>query len=254
MIENVSLLAVEDYKNGLKTKEIVAKYHISTNTLSKWLEQNNVPKRTKPQVKNKDLSKFKNLDDNQLQYWMGYICADGSIQYSTDKRVYKVSLYSKDDEVIENFVNYFGENVKVINKKGSKVKEAYINSKELCEYFINELNITPNKAFTLNPNIEFSNHFILGYFDGDGCIRNSSKTTTRYESKFTSGSLSFLKKIQSILNNLEIYSIIRQKEKAYDLCIDRKADSEKLYKFMYKDHGYCLSRKLNNFVALYGNI
>ena len=254
MIENVSLLAVEDYKNGLKVKDITTKYHISTNTLSKWLEQNNVPKRTKPQIINKDLSKFKNLDDKQLQYWLGYICADGSIQYSTDKRVYKVSLYSKDCEVIENFVNYFGEFVKVIDKKNTDVKEAYINSKELCEYFINELNITPNKAFTLDPNIEFSNSFILGYFDGDGCIRNSSETTIRYESKFTSGSLVFLNKIKDILDDLEIFSVIRQKEKAYDLCIDRKADSEKLYKFMYKDHNYCLSRKLNNFVALYGNI
>lgn len=253
-MENISLLAVEDYKNGLKVKDITTKYHISTNTLSKWLEQHNVPKRTKPQNKDKDLSKFKDLDNNQLQYWIGYICADGSIQYSTDKRVYKVSLYSKDDEVIENFVNYFGEYVKVINKKNTNVKEAYINSKELCEYFINELNITPNKAFILNPNINYTNHFILGYFDGDGCIRNSTEVTTRYEAKFTSGSLVFLEKIKDILDDLEIYSVIRQKEKAYDLCIERKTDSEKLYRFMYKDHGYCLSRKLNNFVALYGNI
>ena len=33
-----------------------------------------------------------------------------------------------------------------------------------------------------------------------------------------------------------------------------KADSEKFYKWLYKDAVVCLSRKLNNFVVLYGNI
>ena len=134
------------------------------------------------------------------------------------------------------------------------MKEAYINSKELCEYFINELNITPSKAFTIMPNIEFSNNFILGYFDGDGCITNSTEKRIRYEAKFTSGNKDFLLKIQDKLNEVNIYSSLREKGNAFDLCIDRKEESEKLYKFLYKDVVICLSRKLNNFVALFGNL
>ena len=41
---------------------------------------------------------------------------------------------------------------------------------------------------------------------------------------------------------------------AYKIRIDRKADSERFYRFLYKNAVTCLSRKLNNFVALYGNI
>ena len=33
-----------------------------------------------------------------------------------------------------------------------------------------------------------------------------------------------------------------------------KEESRKFYKFLYKDKVTCLSRKLNNFVALFGNL
>ena len=41
---------------------------------------------------------------------------------------------------------------------------------------------------------------------------------------------------------------------AYKIRIDRKEDSNKFYKWLYKDAVVCLSRKLKNFVQLYGNI
>lgn len=41
---------------------------------------------------------------------------------------------------------------------------------------------------------------------------------------------------------------------AFKIRIDRKEDSEKLYHYLYKDATIFLSRKLNNFVALYGDV
>lgn len=254
MEQTIILEILEAYKTKESVKSICKRFAISTNTLSKYVDEANIPKRAKKQQIKKDLSKFKDLDNPELQYWIGYICADGSIQYSTEKRVYKVSLYSKDDEVVEKFKDFFGEIVSIHYRKNSNMKEAYINSKELCEYFINELNITPSKAFTIMPNIEFSSNFILGYFDGDGCITNSTEKRIRYEAKFTSGNKNFLLKIQDKLNEVNIYSSFREKGNAFDLCIDRMEESEKLYKFLYKDVVVCLSRKLNNFVALFGNL
>lgn len=244
----------ELYLQGIKNSDICKQCKCSTNTISKIIDKYNIPRRSKPQKKNKDLSKFKNLSSPETQYWIGYICADGNIQYDTFGRKYIVSLYSKDREVIDNFISYFGSDIKTyINKSG--LIQAYIASKELCEYFINDLNITPNKTFTLNPNIEFSSSFILGFFDGDGCIRNSYNTT-RYECNFTCANEQFLYKIKNVLDSEGIYSIIYKHSdcSAYKLRIDRKEDSEKLYKFLYKIKIPCLSRKLNNFEALYGNI
>lgn len=155
---------------------------------------------------------------------------------------------------MEKFQNYFGNIVKRYNRKNSNVMECAIHSKELCEYFINVLNITPNKGLNLGPSVEFTTNFLLGYFDGDGSIANSTEDRIRYESKITSGSLTFINKVKKILDDADIYSVIRQKGNAFDISIERKAESEKFYKFLYKNRVTCLTRKLNNFVALYGNI
>ena len=167
-----------------------------------------------------------------------------------------MSLHSKEEEPINNFIKYFGEDTVSLHKRKTGILEAYINSKELCEYFINILNITPRKSLTLNPNIEFTTNFILGYFDGDGCIRNSSDAQTRYECNITCGNREFLEKIKSILDSEGIYSIIYKHTDcdAYKIRIDRKEESKKFYKFLYKDKVICLSRKLNNFAALFGNL
>lgn len=244
-----------EYVNNCKVKDICKKYKCSTNTISKILNKYNIPKRAKRKT-NKDITKFFNLNLPETQYWLGYICADGNIEYDIKNRIYKVSLFSKEEEPINKYINYFGENTVSKNVRKTGIIEAYINSKELTEYFINVLNITPNKSLTLNPNIKFTNNFILGYFDGDGCIRNSTDKQIRYECNITCGSKIFIDKIKSILDSLNIYSIIYKHTdcNAYKIRIDRKNDSKKFYKWLYKNYVVCLSRKLNNFVALYGNI
>lgn len=249
------LKIIELYKNGVTSKEICKQCKCSTNTISKLLDKYNIPRRQKRKT-NKDFTKFKNLDSPETQYWLGFICADGSIEYNEKSRVYKVSLFSKDEEIIDKYIRYFGENTVSKFAKKNGLFEAYINSKELCEYFINELNIIPNKSLVLDPNVEFTTNFILGYFDGDGCIRNSSEKQTRYECNITCGSKIFINKIKEILDKQDIYSIIYQHSdcNAYKIRIDRKEESEKFYRWLYKDAVVCLTRKLKNFVALFGNI
>jgi len=256
MDKQTELKICELYKNGVKTKDIYSECHCSSNTVSKILDKYGIPKRQIHNTK-KDLTKLYNLSLPETQYWIGFICADGSINYNENSRIYKVSLFSKDLEVIDKFIKYIGkENVSTHTRKQNGVHEVYISSKKLCEYFINNLNITPNKSLTLNPNIEFTNNFILGYFDGDGCIRNSSEKQTRYECNITCGNIKFLEKIKEKLDEQDIYSCFykHNDSNAYKLRIDRKEDSKKFYKWLYKDAIVCLSRKLKNFVALFGNI
>lgn len=238
-----------DYINKMPLKELKSKYKTSSDTIYKYIDKKGIKRHNK-----KDLSKFKKLNDGQVQYWLGYLCADGNIEYSPKHRVYKVSLFSVDKEVMINFKKFFGSIVKRYDRKNSNVMECAIHSKELCEYFIDDLNIIPNKGLSLDPNIDITPNFLLGYFDGDGSIANSTEKRTRYEAKFTCGSKVFINRIKKILDDQNIYSIIRIKENAFDLCIERKHDSEKLYKYMYQHMPTCLTRKLNNFVALFGNI
>ena len=257
MEKEKELQICELYKNGVKNSDICKECHCSTNTISKIIDKYNIPRRQKQQNRHKDLSKFYDLSNPETQYWIGFICADGNVNYNLSSYIYKVSLFSKDWEVIEKFQKYFGkENVSIHTRKQNGIHEIYISSKELCEYFINQLNITTNKSLTLDPNIEYTSNFILGYFDGDGSIRNSSEKQVRYECNITSGSLPFLEKVKEKLDEQGIYSVYYKHTdcNAYKIRIDRKEDSEKFYKWLYKDAVVCLSRKLKNFVALYGNI
>lgn len=83
---------------------------------------------------------------------------------------------------------------------------------------------------------------------------SSSETRTRYECKITSGSKIFIDKLSKIITDANIYFVIRPKGNAYDISIERKEESQKFYQWLYADKVWCLSRKLNTFVALFGNI
>lgn len=245
MKDNSSL--IEDYKSGKTIKELKLIYKMGGYTISKILKNAGL-------LAPKNIDKFKNLCDPNLQYWLGFISADGSIEYNKENRIYKVSLFSKDEEVIDAFLKFTGEIAKKY-KRPTGIYEAAIHCKELCEYFINDLNIIPKKSLLLNPNIELTPAFILGYFDGDGCIVKSSKNRIRYECKITSGSKIFIDRVSFLLAEKEIFHRIRKKGNAYDIAIDRKNDSELFYNYLYSNNlDYCLKRKQDLFVALYGNI
>lgn len=249
---------IQDYINGMKTKDMAKKYSCSTNTISKIIDKNGIPRRAKKANRNKDLSKFYSLDSPDTQYWLGYICADGNIQYDCENRMYKVSLFSKDIEVIEAFISYFGKDiVGTHRRKQNMVYEVYICSKELCKYLVEELNIVPNKSLVLNPNISYTSHFIRGYFDGDGWVRKPREYGRHdSEAKITSGSIEFLNKVQKCLENVGIKcSVTPRKEcNASDLHIYNKENVIKLFNFLYKDANSYLKRKYDIFVALQRNL
>lgn len=244
---------INDYVNGMKTKDMTKKYRCSTTTISQIIDENGIPRRVKKANRHKDLSKFYDTSLPETQYWLGYICADGNIQYDEEKKHYRVVLFSKDIEVIESFISYAGkDNVGTHTRKQNGIKEVYICSKELAYYFTNDLKITPNKSLTLDPNIIYSSHFIRGYFDGDGCIRKSYSLKTRNEAKFTSGSRIFLEKIQKELSAEGIVSTISTRKdcNANDLLIYNKENIKLLFDFLYKDASVYLTRKYDIFVAL----
>lgn len=249
---------VQMYLDGVVSSLICKECRCSTNTISKILKERNISLRTANKIpKIKNFSKFYDLSSPETQYWIGYICADGNIEYRISDGTYQVSLFSKDQEVIDKYLKFLGENVASVYTHPNGVMKAYINSKQLCEYFINNLNIVPNKSKILDPKIEYTPNFILGYFDGDGCIRNtSSNGQIRYECNITSGSLVFLEKVKKVLDTQGIYSIIYKHTDcdAYKIRIDRKEESRKFYNYLYSNRVICLSRKLNNFAALFGNI
>lgn len=197
---------------------------------------------------NSGLKPFKSpfkIGEEESEYWLGYLCADGNIQYSKKYRIYKVSLFSKDKEIIDKFIQFIGPRCRYHKRKQNGIHEAYIFSRDLCEELINKYNIVPKKSLILNPNLPQNNHVIRGYFDGDGSIRKNKK-----ECKLTTGSEKFKNFICDYLDWLGIYYVIRKKGNAFDICLERKKECIDFLTILYKDSKIHLKRKFEQFVAL----
>lgn len=263
------------YLNKEKVVDILKKFEISIPMLYSIIPIKNIrikTKRTEDIVKiervkkeikirsrqnliNKDLSKFKNLENKELQYWLGFICAKSGITNKYPPGMYTLKLSSKDKSKLKEFISFFGDMVKIYYQPTTKLWVTVIHSKELITYFKEELNIIPLQHKTLNPNIELTSNFLLGFFDGKGCVGEHSTLTRRnLGAKFSIGSETFLEKISKVLSKNGIRTETQEKINYFDLCISKGIQTKKLYHFLYQDYITCHKGNLDKFVALYGNI
>lgn len=197
--------------------------------------------------RNSGLKNFKipfKVGEEMSNYFLGYICADGNISKGVG-RSYVTSLYSKDLDIIEKFKSFIGDRCKVHHRK-SGLYHAYVSSRQLRDYMIS-LNIVPKKSLILDPHIEIDRHFLRGYFDGDGSIRNNKG---RRECKITTGSKIFKTRICKYLDSLGVYYKVRTWENAHYICIERVEETKKFLNHIYKDSSIYLDRKYKQYVAL----
>jgi hypothetical protein len=115
-----------------------------------------------------------------------------------------------------------------------------IGSKEIFDD-LNRLGVTPRKSLTLKfPKVPepYLNHFIRGYFDGDGCVHvdtHQGKFKHRLSTIFTCGSRQFLEKLTKHLHKrakLSFQNVFFQ-HRAFRLRFGTH-DSLKLLNFIYK--------------------
>ena len=120
---------------------------------------------------------FDKIKTEEQAYWLGMMCADGYVS-STDNHI---ELCLKEKEMIEKFKNFLNTRNKVCVKKvkiNDRVKEYYrisIRNTKIHDDLI-RCGCVPRKSLILKFPTEdivpkhLINHFVRGYFDGDGCI------------------------------------------------------------------------------------
>lgn len=114
----------------------------------------------------------------EMAYVVGFIAADGNICKSGRSTVLHIACDNVDViEKIKLTLNYEGP---IYTKKRSNGKTSH--SLRICDYVIfqdlQKLNITERKSLTLMPPKiprNLVNHFIRGYFDGDGSVSIRSR-------------------------------------------------------------------------------
>ncbi len=211
---------------------------------------------------------FKSVNHNFFKKWspnmayvLGFFAADGNM-IRNKLGGYYISIEITDKELLEKIRGIMESDHKISSRRRpNKInqKTSYrlrIGNKTIFNDLL-DLGITPGKSLTIElPRIpsKYFNHFVRGYFDGDGCVnictyqnKYKNKPSTIINSTFTSGSKSILKKLKEKLTSMKILkggTLYYHAGYRLGLSIN---DSFRLYKFMYanmtKDDLYLIRKK-----------
>jgi len=256
-------------KEGKNLKEIANILNMDEKTFQYRLKKLNIKLKTCRSKSWKNHTFLDEIDSEEKAYMLGFIVADGCIRKEiTKQQGITQSLLlcnSVDDiEIITLFqkVFYNNENFTTVVFKNKKDQCRFrITSEYLTNILINKYKILPNKTndflfefpFEKIPK-EFHRDFVRGFFDGDGCICNYSKSNLKRIS-FVFTSKIFMNQILDIFSK-EIpelnFSINCKKGKTIDnyYIISGSLGKGKLndiIDYFYKNATIFLKRKFNKF-------
>jgi intein-encoded DNA endonuclease-like protein len=264
---------IQEYNNKKSIVNIAKDYNSSVRYISLILKQNGIKQRTYEENNRKysiDESFFEKIDTEEKAYLLGLLYADG---YNNEKEGNVIlTLQDKDVDLLNkiSIVMNNENNLRFISKEkqrkeGKNDRDCYqysMYSKKISKDLAN-LGCIQSKTFKIEfPNDNqlpkhLTNHFIRGYFDGDGSIY-SAKRKNNWKDNYgfnIIGTLSLLADIQKILvNELGLnftkMNTIKNKDAAYNIkyitygglnnCI-------KIKNYLYKDATIYMDRKFDKF-------
>jgi len=195
---------------------------------------------------------FEDLNNPEVQYWLGWIASDGAIRGT------RLSLgIKKDDrEILEKFKIFLKSDIKISDVKKVTKNKTYFGcritfrNKELINYLKN-LGIGERKSTTIKINFPITWDFLRGVIEGDGYI-DSNKNRIQ----LTSASIDFLSQISEFLNQQNIsHAIYKHKpSKAYSLQIHALPSVFKFINLLYTNAHTFLQRKYDNAAQIRNNL
>lgn len=201
---------------------------------------------------NKDY--FNNIDTEEKAYWLGFLCADGSILWSNNRNTHKhlvLDLSSKDKEHLCKFATIFGVQINDYCHIHDKYNKVYYSSKvNVCGLEIERLeNYMENpEIFLESSDSDLIRHFVRGYFDGNGCvmIHNYKTQKPSLVIDFTTHNYELLILLRNIICiNSDIHggSIFKGSGNCHHLRFTGSKQSIKICYWMYNQATIYLNRK-----------
>lgn len=200
--------------------------------------------RLNPNTKYHDIddSFFSTIDSKEKAYLLGWIGSDGHISNNG----FVIEINSKDIEILNIIKKIISADTPITSRKTSTTNLSgfAINSKQISSDLCALFNIKfGKKSNTIQfPKIEekYFNHFIRGYFDGDGSVNSVNNKRKSIQSSIISNSNQMLIKIKEIVGTGFITGTHFEMSKKSSLSF---------YDFIYKDaYNLKLERKYNRFV------
>ena len=259
----------EMYESGETIENICLKLSLSKSCIGKYLKKYQIKMRNNGCFKRAyliDENIFSSIDSNEKAQFLGLIYADGSLS----KKNKNISIRLREDDI--DYLNEWKTNllktdrplsfckrenmISPINKKEYKTPFRMaildISCKKIYEDSL-ALGLKPNKSKENlgMPKIanEFKLSFILGLFEGDGCVTFCQKSRCFQIACQENMALD----VQEYLKSIGIFSTVYKRPSIHILQVARWDDLQKLYFLLYKNTSIFLKRKKDKFEQLLGS-
>jgi len=194
---------------------------------------------------------FNEINSEKTAYWLGFLYADGYLRKYKYSYEIKLKLAIKDLQHLYKFKKFLSFSGKVFKTVGNNNNNELAEIRFYSENIFNNLckfGCIPRKSLTIKFPLYLPtclmNHFIRGYFDGDGCV-TQSKDSVRIS--FVSGSYEFINEFQKyLIENLDLKNNKIYKSDIgnyYTLSWSNKENIIDFYNFIYKNSTIFLERK-----------
>lgn len=219
--------------------EIASLANVSTKYIDVILRENGVERRKRGSWKRKytlNEDYFKTWSNN-MAYILGFVAADGCI----NKSAQSIIISQKEPSILEAIREELGSNQPLHKNERTGVYLLQLNSKEMKNDLIKLHGITPNKSSILKfPNIpnQYLNHFVRGYFDGDGFVNYE-----KFFVSFVGGSLDFMRTLRKKLQEIGFDTNFTSHSTYYRVYISGRKTVKLFSDWLYKDKGLYLNRK-----------
>ena len=192
----------------------------------------------------------------EMAYVLGFFTADGNMCKHRNGGHY-LEFTSADLEILEKIKRIMSlhQGISIVRRNSKEYYRIQIGSRALFNDLIN-LGLTPAKSKTIRfPEVPggYIRHFVMGYFDGDGCAhigkhwaKDRNKKRWVFNMRFTSGSQDFLRGLWKTLKsqNIEGGYLYNKNGRGYELVFSWLKGLD-LCRFMYDNvqSGMYLGRK-----------
>lgn len=245
--------AVELYNSGTSTNEIGRILKMDFVVLRENLREQGFILSNQNYNPNIKRNIFNKIETEEQAYWLGFLYADGYVSKSENR----IELILKDKKHVEKFADFLGLEKERIREKRVKLFEKFFleyrlsfRNMEIHKNLI-EKGCTPKKSLTLSfPKndivpVNLLNHFVRGYFDGDGSlgIYNNGREYCLISINGTREFLGNIKNIYNLPNNK-----YRMDGKAYRYATASQSSVESFLNSLYKNSKVYLDRKYDIFI------
>lgn len=253
----------EELERGNSYIQLAKIFDINPDTLANLAKENNIHKDNRRKYTINE-HYFDIIDSKEKAYWLGFLAADGYVDQN--RGIIDISLQEEDKSHIQRFLKAIGSNKmpkerhSYFNNKDHKCYGVVVNSKIMTQRLLH-YGLYANKSLTLSrPYSEtiprcWIKYWILGYFDGDGCLSIwNSKGSVRYKMGFL-GTKDVIDFIQEFFGTNKTVRLAHNCKATYQFTYTETLTKQCL-DYFYRDLDvleFCLQRKYQKYKQYIGD-